>query len=211
MIIDHGHEIVNHTYSHPDNEIINPGRKFKEITRQEKMEEITRCHDICKKILNYAPIGCRIPHFKNLFSEDIYGILQELDYVYSSSTLTMNTASYGFPFRTQEGIWEFPLSTCPKHPFTVFDTWHSLNSRRLVYRLVHRSESEYLSLFKLLVDIGINTDSYLNIYMDPLDINRMKNFKEILFYLEKKEKENNLWIADYREIISSVETKNVKD
>ena len=33
MILEHGHEIVNHTYSHPDNELLNPGRKFREISR----------------------------------------------------------------------------------------------------------------------------------------------------------------------------------
>ena len=168
-LLDAGHEIINHTYSHPDNEILNPGRKFREISRSEKLQ---RCHEICRDVLGYEPIGCRIPHFKNLFTKDIYGILKELGYVYSSSTLTMNTKTTGFPFETIEGIIEFPLSTCPEHPFTVFDTWHSFNTPRLSHRIVHRTEDQYYALFRTLIDIGIDTGSYINIYIDPLDIPR---------------------------------------
>ena len=40
MILEYGHEIMNHTYSHPDNELLNPGRKFRTIPRHEKKEEV---------------------------------------------------------------------------------------------------------------------------------------------------------------------------
>ena len=203
-LLDAGHEIINHTYSHPDNEVLNPGRKFKEISRAEKREEIERCHEICRDLLGYEPIGCRIPHFKNLFTDEIYGVLKELGYVYSSSTWTMNTKSFGFPFKTKEGILEFPLSTCPKHPFTVFDTWHSFNTKRLSHRIVHRTEDEYYKLFKTLIDVGIETGSYVNIYIDPLDVPRkMKKFASILDYIANKE--GDLWIARYEDIIKSNE------
>lgn len=199
MILDYGHEIVNHTYSHPDNEILNPKRKFKEISRSEKKEEIERCHDVCKTTLNYEPVGCRIPHFKNLFSPDIYGILKELNYRYSSSTLTMNTGSYGIPFRTDEGIVEFPLTTCPRHPFTVFDTWHSFNSPRIVYRLVHSDEKSYIDLFKLLIRIGIQTNSYMNLYIDPLDVVKMKEFDALMHYMSDSQTE--VLIGTYENIM----------
>lgn len=199
-ILDSGHEIVNHTYSHPDNEILNPGRKFKTISREEKKDEIERCHDICKRILKYEPIGCRIPHFKNLFTSEIYGILKELGYKYSSSTLLTNTKSCGFPFKTSDGVYEFPLSTCPKHPFTVFDTWHSFNSPRLAYRLVHRTEEEYVRLFKWLIDIAVQTNSYINIYIDPADIHKMKRLKEVLDYIRAQD----IRVATYEEILGDL-------
>lgn len=203
-ILDAGHEIVNHTYSHPDNEILNPGRKFKTILRQEKKEEIERCHAICKKILSYEPIGCRIPHFKNLFTDEIYGILKDLGYKYSSSTLLTNTESYGLPFKTSEGIYEFPLSTCPKHPFTVFDTWHSFKSPRWYYKIGHRTGKEYVNLFKFLVDIGIETNSYINIYIDPYDVVKMKKFRQVLDYIN--DRDNKLLVANYRDIINTVKS-----
>jgi peptidoglycan-N-acetylglucosamine deacetylase len=202
MILEHGHEIMNHTYSHPDNELLNPGRKFRDISRQEKKEEVARCHEVCKKILGYEPTGCRIPHFKNLFTPEIYGILHELKYRYSSSTWLTNTPSNGLPFKTDCDILEFPLSTCPRHPFTVFDTWHSLESKRLFYRCIHRGEKAYLALLRRLIDIGIETNSYINIYLDPYDLTSMSGFKDILAYLG--ERSNEVWVAPYEEIIKTL-------
>lgn len=202
MIIDSGHEIMNHTYSHPDNELLNPGRKFKEIPRAEKKEEVQRCHDICRKILHYEPKGCRIPHFKNLFTSEIYGILKELQYDYSSSTTIMNTTCAGMPFKAECGIYEFPLSTCPKHPFTVFDTWHSFNSQRLFYKLIHRTEDQYIVLFKQLLELGINTNSYINVYIDPFDVLGMKHFDALLTFLQ--DKQSDVWVATYQQIMNKI-------
>lgn len=191
-VLEAGHEIMNHTYSHPDNEILNPGKKFRTLPIDEKYREIEQCHEVCSKILNYEPTGCRIPHFRNLFTPDIYQLLQKAGYRYSSSTWLTGTRSNGFPFKEEGGIWEFPLSTCPKHPFTVFDTWHSFNSNRLAYKMVHRTEDEYLTLFKQLIDWGIETNSYINLYLDPLDVPKMKNFRFICDYIAEKSDELSL-------------------
>ncbi len=201
MILAYGHELVNHTYSHPDNEILNPGRKFRYITRQEKMDEIERCHTVCRKVLGYEPKGCRIPHFKNLFTPDIYGILNELQYSYSSSTWLTNTTSYGMPFVAEKGIVEFPLSTCPAHPFTVFDTWHSLNTRRLSHRIVHRGEESYCELFRTLLSIAEETGSYINIYIDPLDVKHLSRFEDILELVVQ----SDFWVATYEDLLENLQ------
>jgi len=193
------HEIVNHTYSHPDNEVLNPGRKFKTLPLSEKYQEIERCHQVCRQYLNYEPIGCRIPHFRNLFTPDIYGLLQKACYRYSSSTWLTNTLSGGYPFQAEKSIWEFPLTTCPKHPFTVFDTWHSFRSPRWIYRLGHRTENAYLELFQKLIDWGIETGSYINVYLDPLDIPRMKNFIRICDYIAARS--DHLCVLRYQDLI----------
>jgi peptidoglycan/xylan/chitin deacetylase (PgdA/CDA1 family) len=179
-ILEEGHEIINHTYSHPDNEILNPGRRFRECTYEEKREEVERCHEVCQRVLGYSPECLRIPHFKRNFGGDIYGILKELGYRTSTSTWLTNTTTRGLPFLAQGGIVEFPLSTCPKHPFTVFDSWHSLNSKRWVHRLGHRGESGYTRAFERLLALGRETNSYLNIYLDPLDVPRMAGFRRII-------------------------------
>ena len=198
-VVAEGHEIVNHTYSHPDNEILNPGRKFKDIPRQEKLEEVAKCHDVIERTLAVSPVGCRIPHFKNLFSHEIYGILKELGYKYSSSTYITNTRSFGDPFIGPEGIIEIPLATCLKHPFTVFDTWHSLNSTRLFYKLRHSTERGYQDIFRQLIDIGIETGSYINVYVDPYDIRMMPGFGDLLQYV--KDRKDDLLIARYDELL----------
>ncbi|MFH1776256.1 MAG: polysaccharide deacetylase family protein [Candidatus Omnitrophota bacterium] len=199
MILEYGHEIVNHTYSHPDNDELTPGRKFKEISYDEKKEEIEKCHNVCKSILKYQPVGCRIPHFKNLFTPDIYKLLNEIGYKYSSSTCLTNTKSKGMPFLADNGIVEFPLSTCPRHPFTVFDTWHSFNSPKLFYKMIHRTEKEYIHLFKLLVNMAIDSSAYINIYLDPYDVVRMKRFSELLDFL--KQKETDIRVARYIDVL----------
>lgn len=183
-ILDEGHEIINHTYTHPDNDVLNPGRKFRNCSLEEKADEIEKCHVVCQRLLDYSPVGLRIPHFKHNFNPDIYKILSRFGYVFSSSTWLTNSATFGLPFMAEEGIIEFPLSTCPGHPFTVFDTWHSLNSTRWVHYLNHRGEEGYMLALERLLDIGTNTNSYLNIYLDPLDIPRIGNFRNVLDRLE---------------------------
>ena len=198
-IIEEGHEIVNHTYSHPDNEILNPGRRFRDIPRDEKREEVERCHDVCARVLAYEPKGCRIPHFKHLFTEEIYGILKELGYVYSSSTWLTNTVSHGLPFEAGDSIVEFPLSVFPRHPFTVFDTWHSLNAKRLSHRLIHRGPEKYVALFRQLLELGLSTGSYLNVYVDPLDIKKIPDFEAILEMLS----DNRFLLQTYGEYVKN--------
>lgn len=203
MIVDNNHEVINHTYSHPDNEILNPGRKFRQISKIEKIKEITACHDICQNILGIAPIGCRIPHFKNLFTPDIYSILRELGYKYSSSTWLTNTYSNGMPFSAEHGIIEFPVTTCPKHPFTVFDTWHSLNSPKMLYKIGHRTTKEYIALAKYLIKLAIETHSYINIYIDPFDVINIAGFSDLLNYINSLQ--DSLEILTYAEIMNRIQ------
>ncbi|MBL8521420.1 MAG: polysaccharide deacetylase family protein [Betaproteobacteria bacterium] len=196
-VIEHGHELMNHTWSHPDNELLNPGRKFRYLPKDEKSEELLKCHEVCRKMLGYEPIGMRVPHFKHLFSPDIYEIISEAGYRYSSSTWLTNTPTRGLPFVAPNGIAEFPLTTCPKHPFTVFDTWHSLNAQRLSHRMLHRGPQQYLELFKELLVMARETGSYLNIYMDPLDIKKIPGFREMLDLMA----EEDLDVVTYEEYL----------
>jgi peptidoglycan-N-acetylglucosamine deacetylase len=182
-ILAGGHELVNHTYSHPDNEFLNPGRRFKDISREEKRQEILQCHEVCARLLGVTPKGLRIPHFKNLFTEDIYELLVDLGYAYSTSTWITNTISRGLPYRPHKGIVEFPLATCPKHPFTVFDTWHSMKATRISHRIKHRGADSYSCLFRCLLTWAKETGSYLNLYLDPADVEEIHEFGELLSLL----------------------------
>lgn len=191
-----GHEIINHSYSHPDNEQLDPERRFNELSTLQKNEQIAECHKVCKEILGYEPIGFRTPHFGRLFSQEDYYILKELGYIYSSSTVAIETPENGQPFLTKNGILEFPLSTCPRHPFSVFDSWHTTSKRAPAS--VHRSSGEFLKLFRQLIDLAIKTHSYINVYFDPQDIIKIEGFEHALEYLADKRDE--IWITTYKEI-----------
>lgn len=179
-IVEEGHEIINHTYSHPDNEELNP-RRFIDMGREEKKEEIKKCHEVCKRVLGVSPTGFRTPHFGNQHTDDVYGILKELGYSYSSSTIAIRTQNNGFPFIV-DGIVEVPLSTCPRHPFGVFDSYNAIRSPRAK----HKKEGELLGLFKELVETGMRNNALINIYMDPQDVVKIKDFEGMLEFLGEK-------------------------
>ena len=195
-ILENGHEIVNHTYSHPNNEELNP-KRFNELTIKEQKDEIEKCHEICKRVLDYAPSGFRTPHFGVLHTETVYPILNEFGYKYSSSMMAIKTPSFGSPY-LKDGILELPLSLCPKHPFGVFDTWHSLERGCGT----HKKEGEFHNLFKELVEIGVKTNSYINIYFDPQDVIRLKEFGRMLDYVEERKKD--IWVTKYEDILKSM-------
>lgn len=192
-IIEQGHEIVNHTYTHPDNEEWNPNQRFNELTIEQQKEEIAKFDEVCKNILNYKPMGFRTPHFGRLHSETVYTILEELDYKYSSSTVAIRTPNFGLPFM-KENILEIPLSPCPKHPFGVFDSYHSFERGGGW----HKKDGVFFRLFKELIQMGISTNSYINVYWDPQDIMKLNNFKNLLDYIE--ERQDDIWIATYQEV-----------
>jgi len=196
-IIENGHEIVNHSYTHPNNEELNPAQKFDELTGSQKIMEIEKCHMACKNILGYAPVGFRTPHFGNLHTEDVYGVLREVGYKYSSSMSAIKTSSCGFPF-VKNGIVEFPLSNCPKHSFAVFDTWHSLERGNKK----HIRKEEFYRLFKSLVESGVNNNAYVNVYFDPQDVVDLKDFKLILEYIEGKK--DDIWVATYKDVFEKM-------
>ncbi len=202
-LLEDGHEIVNHTYSHPDNDEINPGRKFRLITRDEKKEEVERAHEIISRVMGVEPRGCRIPHFKDLFTEEIYGILDELAYRFDSSTLMTGCASGGRPYLGPKNIWEIPLTTCPKHPLTVLDTWHSLHANHPFYRLSHNSPQEFCDLVWESCEAALANGNYVNIYLDPWDLPQLHGWDALLDRIA--ERRNELELLLYGEIVDRME------
>lgn len=203
-LLDKGHEIINHTYSHPDNEQLDPNRRFNELSWMEKKEQVEKCHKVCQELLGYEPVGFRTPHFGRLFCEEDYRILRDLNYLYSSSTTAVATPENGQPFFTNEGILEFPLSSCPKHPFAIFDSWHTTSPR--APGSAHRDSNDFLKWFKRLVDLAIATRSYINVYWDPQDIIKVANFEQVLTYLA--DRRDKIRIATYSQVASMLSKVN---
>jgi peptidoglycan-N-acetylglucosamine deacetylase len=205
-LLEDGHEIINHTYSHPDNEEINPGRKFRLISREEKKDEVARAHDVIRTVMGVDCEGCRIPHFKDLFTPEIYGILAELGYRFDSSTLMTGSASGGRPFLGAEGIWEFPLTTCPKHPLTVLDTWHSLHVNHPFYKWSHDTAREFCDLLWEAAEAAIAHGNYVNIYLDPWDLPQLEGFAALLARMAERRDELELLL--YRDILARLEERD---
>lgn len=193
LLAREGHEIINHTYTHPDNPEFNPWMRFNKLDYEKQKEEIVRADDACREILNYKPIGFRTPHFGQLHTPSVYRILEELGYKYSSSTIATRTKNFGIPFMVGE-ILEFPLSPSPKYPFIwllPYDIYQAPKGARY-----HYTEKEFYTLFKELVQLGIENNSYLNFFFDPIDAIKMPYFEKILSILKE-----NFIVVTYRELV----------
>jgi peptidoglycan-N-acetylglucosamine deacetylase len=173
-LVDAGHEIINHTQTHPNlyhadyDYAQQEGLSrefFNRLGSAGRRREIERGHADISEVLGVEPIGFRTPHFGALHVDDIYGILAELGYRFSSSTMAAHTGP--LPYQTSDGIWEIPLSPCPLHPFGVFDSWHSIGK----CKATHSGRGELTALFADLLGTTFSGEEggLVNIYLDPWD------------------------------------------
>jgi len=202
-IVSAGMEILNHTETHPN--LYHPGydfargddlarERFNEISSERRRSEIEACHQTCVEILGYAPAGFRSPHFGNLHVDDVYPVLADLGYLYSSSALAHSTDSGGLPFRHISGVLEFPLSPCPRHPFGVFDSWHSLGKRNGA----HAEAGQMTQLFRQHAELILAKGGYANVYFDPRDMLNSGELVRFLDYLQ----DSGLEVVDYGTLAS---------
>jgi peptidoglycan/xylan/chitin deacetylase (PgdA/CDA1 family) len=180
LIIENKNELINHTYTHPFSEALGSHKRFDRLTMEEQKEEVIRCHRVCKTTLNYEPVGFRIPHFGIQYTDTIYSILSEIGYSYSSSILAVKSPTYGVPYTVNE-IVEFPLITCPRHPYQAFDTHHAFRSKITAHK-----EEKFYEVFTKLIEFGIKRRMFINMYFDPQDVMHLNDFERCLEYLKDR-------------------------
>lgn len=187
-LVEAGCELLNHTHTHPN--LYHPDyayargpelsrKRFDLLVPRERRQEMELGHVTFVEVLGYAPTGFRTPHFGVLHTEDVYPMLRSLNYRFSSSVIAGASPSSGVPYQTPSGIWEFPLSPCPAHPFGVFDSWHSLGKRDGA----HARPGELTALFVRLCEQVQGRGGYVNIYLDPRDSLDSGELRRMLDYL----------------------------
>lgn len=198
-VLKEGHELINHTQTHPNCPEFNPDKHFHKINPEDRFQEIKKCHDTVKRLFNYEMKGFRVPHFGFQYTKDIYPMLKKLGYAYSSSTVAIRTKTAGFPYRSREtsNIWELPLICCPKHPYCIFDTSHAFRSK-----LSRHNPADYIATFESLIDFGIEHGMFINIYQDPQDIYKF-DYEATLKIIQDRRKE--LWITTYEHLLSHLQ------
>jgi len=196
-IIDEGHEIINHTYTHPNNKHFSPNRRMVNLPLQEKKKEITRFHEVCENLLKYSPIGYRAPHLGSSHGMEIYPVLKELGYKYSTSDIALRFGSLGAPLKIND-IWEFPLSLSARD---IFDT----PTTSVVVRDKVVTEKEYYRDIEYLIDAS-SKPFFFNIYCDPMDVIRMSGFENMLIKLRAQFR-----MITYEKLVTLLETTDGKN
>ncbi len=198
LLVDAGHELLNHTQNHPDNELLCPDRKFDQLSPREQAGEIALCTKTCREVLGVEPAGFRAPHFGNVRGRDFYKLLAGQGYRFSSSVLATEAESCGLPLRTPEGVWEFPVSTCPRHPFAVLDSWHALRGPGAR----HRGEGRFAALCRESLALAGRHGGYLNLYLDPGDVLEYPQAAEALAELSPQR--HGLPVTTYSGLLQSL-------
>ena len=209
-IVEGGHELVNHSYSHP--ELVNaPGRfvsrredlndrKWEALSIEERGAEIERCQRVVAETLGVTMTGFRAPHFGNVDPRPLYPILNNLNLHYSTSMLAPRGRKLGLP--VMEGdVVEIPVSTCPLHPLSSLDTWHGL------YAHGGWHKDNFGEILSKRLHTAHASGGITNIYLDPKDVGRidMTPVSEALATLG-----DDCWVTSYHEFASWFRSEHVR-
>lgn len=183
-LLSDGHELMNHSWSHPDNAELRPGdhRKFDALTDQEIEDEITKVHTFCLERLGYRMRGFRLPHFRK--HPSVARVLKKLEYEYTSNHFSLWAPSLGVPYTTGEGWVELPLAGIPRVPQRIFETYRLFRSPDGLYS----GESQFFGDFCRMLDFTERNRLVTVVYFDACDIVRLSNppFEAFLDELAKR-------------------------
>lgn len=153
-------EFVNHSYTHPFHEALNP-LKISELSARALEEEITKTGKAIERVLGVTTDGWRTPHFGVQPIANLHKKLKKLGYRYSSSVADYRTKSSS-PFLV-EGVYEIPASSSSKFPMATFDSWSYLARPRPILK----NPDEFLALWKNDLLLAKKHGFLLNHYFDP--------------------------------------------
>jgi len=180
-IIKNGHEIINHTFSHPDN--------FVNLNLEIQKEEIKKADIEFKTKLDYAVKGFRAPHFgwfyykpDNLF--ELLNFIKELGYCYSSTTVLSWFINAHFENNKdvliQKDFKEIPLSPNPLRPLEAFDSYYFFQKNRNSQFLDKKQKVLFFRLFQQLLETNVKYQTPINLYFDPQDVVKNNFLIEII-------------------------------
>ncbi len=201
QIISAGHELINHTWSHPDSAELRSGdpRKFNEMSNEELEAEIARAHTVCIQTLNYEMKGFRSPHFR--IHAKAAKVLQKYGYRFTSEVPALETRTFGLPHESN-GLLELPLSNIPRRPDRLPETYRLFRSPNGLYD----SERQFFTDFCELINLTAHYGLFTCLYLDPMDVQKLKapTFSAYLEVLKK----SNVDVVTMRQAAALFEKRN---
>lgn len=190
-----GHEIANHTQTHPDNPVLNPDNEFWHLSAEEMEDEIGRAQDTLERATGQRPTGFRTPHFKDASAMfDALDAFPEIDYV---STVLASQSPHRVPYlparssaphdtsgrhaatrfahhlsAEDERLLMIPLTPDPDHRWSPFCSYHAIRtpSNPEMGAGMHTID-EFESLWQTMLRRA-HRDGFASVYFDPLDVMR---------------------------------------
>jgi peptidoglycan/xylan/chitin deacetylase (PgdA/CDA1 family) len=166
-LIAAGHELLNHSWTHPDNSELRPGdlRNFSQISSEEVEEEIIRAHNIVEQTLGYVMTGFRMPHFRK--HPQVRYTLRKAGYTYTSNQLALRADTWGMPYKIKgEGWAEIPLSPVARRPARMFETYRIFRSPDGLYK----NETVFFKDFCRLLRDTEKHKLISTLYLDACDV-----------------------------------------
>ena len=187
---DAGHEIANHTHTHPDNPVLEPDREFWHLSPPEMREQIARCQDALERHTGVRPVGFRTPHFKDAFRMmPVVGEFPELRYVSTVLSTRSPSAVPYFPWNDPAGRdasltlssiepaenlrqLMIPLTACPGVRWSPFSSYLSIREPAdpAMGAGLHGLK-KFESLWQDMLQ-ACDADGFASVYFDPMDVMR---------------------------------------
>ena len=187
---ENGQEIANHTWSHPDNPVLNPTNEFWHLTTDAMADEIARCQEALERYTGRRPCGFRTPHFKDA-PRMMEALARQPEITYLSTALAsrcprpvpyfpvrglpLGELSLHLPATGRDAGWPqlmIPLTACPGLRWSPFCSYSSI--RRPADRQkgagLH-TVPEWERLWGIMLDRAHGA-RFASVYFDPMDVMR---------------------------------------
>jgi peptidoglycan/xylan/chitin deacetylase (PgdA/CDA1 family) len=184
-----GHEIANHTWSHPDNPVLNPDREFWDLDADAMADEIGRAQDMLERATGQRPCGFRSPHFKDAFPlRAALARFPEITYLSSALATRCPVPTPFFPARREAygrhslaypataaapgDPLMIPLTACPGVRWSPFSSYLSI--RRPANRSKGAGLHDLAGFARLWARMleAERKRRFVSVYFDPLDVMR---------------------------------------
>ncbi len=179
-LMESGGEFINHGYTEHMYFDARRGAYescfFYDRLPRERVRQDILAGDAClREVLGIIPQGFRAPHFGTFQKREqlrfLHGVLKELDYRFSTSTMPFYAFSYG-PMFSRFGIPEIPVSGRDSSPLNILDSWTFFAASGHGF-----SPGDYLGEGKSVADRYRRLDvGLLNYYVDPSHIHQQEAF-----------------------------------
>ncbi len=183
-----GHEIANHTQTHPDNPVLNPDREFWDLSEDEMAREIGCAQDVLERETGQRPTGFRAPHFKD--APPLLAALRRFpEIVYVSSSLATrcpmpvpfvpgDDAARGrmmlcFPAEAPvDRPLMVPLTACPGVRWSPFSSYLSIRRPANPAKGAGLHDPETFAALWRRMLARDRSLGFVSVYFDPLDVMR---------------------------------------